>query len=247
MIKERPILMSAPMVRAILAGRKTQTRRLVKSRNDLSHYNKAFVLSKDEYNKDVATEFNAKVVAKKPMALFFKNFINGLDVECPYGNVGDRLWVRESYKRWCIDGTDTTEDGWWSVRYRSDNNIQKHCATWDCCATYDSPSEAGCCKEPDRWKPSIHMPRWASRILLEITGLRVERLRDISRDDCIAEGIYEYQDGNYFYDSEHGGYGSPYAAYKELINKINGPETWDRNPWVWVVEFKVIEVKGDEE
>lgn len=246
MIKERPILMSAPMVQAILEGRKTQTRRIVKSKSDLNYYHKVFLLSKDEYNKDVATEFKVKVVAKKPMALFFKNFINDLDVECPYGNVGDRLWVRESYKRWCIDGTDTTEDGWWSVRYRSDNNIQKHCASWDCCATYDSPSEAGCEKEPDRWEPSIHMPRWASRILLEITGIRVERLQDISEDDAIAEGILFNGDYELWWDYQREQWicVDPIDSYKSLICKINGPETWEKNPWVWVVEFRVIEVKG---
>lgn len=219
MIKERPILMSAPMVRAILAGRKTQTRRLVKSKNDINAYDSVDVLSKEEYNEYVATEFNAKVVAKKPMALFFKNFINDLDIECPYGNVGDRLWVRETFAESATGGfvyrADDTDDNW-----------MRRC--WGKFA----------------WTPSIHMPRRASRILLEITNVRIERLQNISRDDCIAEGIYEYQDGNYFYSPENGGYGSPYAAYKALINKINGAETWDRNPWVWVVEFKVIEVKG---
>ena len=89
--------MSAPMVQAILEGRKTQTRRIVKSKSDLNHYNKVFVLSRDEYNNDVAPEFKEKVVAKKPMALFFRNFINDLDIECPYGNVRERLWVRETF------------------------------------------------------------------------------------------------------------------------------------------------------
>ena len=246
MIKERPILMSAPMVRAILDRQKTQTRRIVKSKNDLSRYTKAVVISKEEYNEEIAPELCTKIVAKKPMALFARRGINNLDIECPYGNVGDRLWVRESFKKWCIDGTDTIEDGWWTVRYRADNNIRKHCATWDCCATDDSPTEVGCVKAPARWTPSIHMPRWASRILLEITAIRVERLQDISDDDAIAEGILFNGDYDLWWDYQREQWicVDPIDSYKSLICKINGPETWERNPWVWVVEFKVREMKG---
>jgi hypothetical protein len=242
MIKERPILMSAPMVRAILEGRKNQTRRIVKSKNNVHGYNSVSLVSKEEYNDEIAPELEGNVVAKKPMALFYRGPINDLDIECPYGNLGDRLWVRESFKKWCIDGTDTVEDGWWTVRYRADNNIQEHCATWDCCATDDSPTEVGCEKEPDIWTPSIHMPRWASRILLEITGIRVERLQDISWDDCLSEGILQKQEHDYtvYFDYLKNDYlaSNPKESYQSLINKINGPETWEQNPWVWVVEFR---------
>ena len=231
MIKERPILMSAPMVRAILEGRKTQTRRIIKPQPYFDAQNN-LIFGKWNYGQDL---YGTHVLPKRNLAL-----------KCPYGNLGDRLWVRESYKRWCIDETGTVEDGWWSVRYRSDNNIQKHCATWDCCVTYDSPSEAGCDKEPDRWEPSIHMPRWASRILLEIIGIRIERLQDITEDEAIAEGVLF--NGNYDlwwdYQREQWSCVDPIDSYKSLICKINGPETWEKNPWVWVVDFEVIEVKG---
>lgn len=240
MIKERPILMSAQMVQAILEGRKTQTRRTRALDKFCANVPERFAI--DYFVEELPGEWLAisdKEDGEFPS--FFKHWI-----KCPYGNVGDRLWVRESYKRWVIDGTDTIEDGWWSVRYRSDNNIQKHCATWDCCATYDSPSEAGCSKETDGWKPSIHMPRWASRILLEITGIRVERLQHISEDDAIAEGILFNGEYELWWDYQREQWicVDPIDSYKSLICKINGPETWEKNPWVWVVEFKVIEVKG---
>ncbi len=239
MIKERPILMSAPMVRAIPEG-KTQTRRTRGLDKFCANVPEGFAI--DYFVEELPGEWLA--ISDKEGGEFPSSFKPW--IKCPYGNVGDQLWVRESYKRWCIDGTDTIEDGWWFVRYRSDNNIQKHCATWDCCATYDSPSEAGCDKEPDRWEPSIHMPRWASRILLEITGIRVERLQDISEDDAIAEGILFNGDYELWWDYQREQWicVDPIDSYKSLICKINGPETWERNPWVWVVEFKVIEVKG---
>lgn len=234
MIKERPILMSAPMVRAILEGRKTQTRRIIKPQPYFDAQNN-LIFGKWNYGQDL---YGSHVLSKRNLAL-----------KCPYGKVGDRLWVRESYKRWCIDGTDTIEDGWWFVRYRSDNNIQKHCAIWDSCDTYYSPSEVGCDKEPDRWEPSTHMPRWASRILLEITGVRIERLQDITWQNAMKEGVVFDDDCDswFNYQSKRWDCIDPIESYKSLICKINGPETWEKNPWAWVVEFEVLEVKGGQQ
>ena len=237
MIKERPILMSAPMVRAILERRKTQTRRIVKSKSDLNYYHKVFFLSKDEYNKDVATEFKVKVVAKKPMALFFKNFINDLDVECPYGNVGDRLWVRETFFEVYNAPFSPTGEYCYAATHQGYVNV------------FDEDGGIKINKDgsdASPWKPSIHMPRKASRILLEITGIRAERLQDISEDDAIAEGILFNGDYELWWDYQREQWicVDPIDSYKSLICKINGPETWEKNPWVWVVEFRVIEVKG---
>lgn len=237
MIKERPILMSAPMVNAILEGRKTQTRRIVKSKSDLNHYNKVFVLSRDEYNNDVASEFKEKVVAKKPMALFFRNFINNLDIECPYGNIGDRLWVRETFFEVYNDRFQPTGKYCYAATH------QGYVSVLD----YDGSikiNKDGSDASP--WKPSIHMPRKASRIFLEITGICVERLQEISEDDAIAEGILFNGDYDLWWDYQREQWicVDPIDSYKSLICKINGPDTWVKNPWVWVVKFKVIEVKG---
>lgn len=89
-------------------------------------------------------------------------------------------------------------------------------------------------ESPLRWRPSIHMPRWASRILLEIVDIRMERLQDISPDDCIAEGSWPIE------KREFGRGHEAVSAYRELWDRINGPESWGQNPWVWVIEFKPI-------
>ncbi|WP_250451153.1 hypothetical protein [Caballeronia sp. ATUFL_M2_KS44] len=106
-------------------------------------------------------------------------------------------------------------------------------------------------KDSEPWRPSIHMPRWASRVTLEVTGVRVERLQDISPEDCIAEGI-EFSRASFM---PHGFrlYGEPgntfctdpIASYRSLCESINGDGAWDSNAWVWVVEFKVIKATGE--
>lgn len=213
---ERPILMSAPMVRAILAGTKTQTRRVVKQATGPS-------LSVDCSDDGVAElswlwgdgpGYDVHETIKR--------------VSCPYGQPGDRLWVREA----------------WQSELR-----------WDWTAPRDIPpgspiyfdfydeSVPACAGKK---RPSIHMPRWASRITLEVTGVRVERLQDISRADAIAEGVRPLVDSdgpNYWtVDTGFGSLNAPTAqhCYELLWNWINGPESWDANPWVWVIEFKRI-------
>jgi hypothetical protein len=142
---------------------------------------------------------------------FWKPYITGVPeavrVKCPYGMPGDRLWVRETF--W----TDGDE-----VIYRSDPGAEKE---------LDSAFTGL------NWKPSIHMPRWASRINLEVTGVRVERLCSISEADALAEGCCPFSDD----------FGSYHArvAFCQLWESIYGPESWDANPWVWVVEFCIDE------
>lgn len=190
-MKERPILFSAPMVRAILEGRKTMTRRVVKNKCALSWL--------------LPTGFTPE---------FVTNSENHL---CPYGQVGDRLWVRETFGQ-----CDRVVP---HVIYRADG---------------ESPN-------PDfKWKPSIFMPRKYSRITLEMTNVRVERLQDISEEDAKAEGI-EQIDGlwkNYLPEGILGwiSIDDPRESFRTLWTSINGPESWNANPWVWVVEFKRLSI-----
>lgn len=156
-MKERPILFSGPMVRAIREARKTQTRRVVKE------------IDPDEFVSS--------------------NEADNLALCCPYGAVGDRLWVRETW-----------QGNQGDIRYGADG---------DSLHGYNG------------WRPSIFMPRWASRITLEVTGVRVERVQEISEEDAQAEGVAHRCD------------------YKVVWDAINGKKyPWSSNPWVWVIEFK---------
>lgn len=193
--KERPILFSGPMVRALLAGTKTQTRRVVKPQ---------------------PTEFvggpGVKLADGSPAPLVpLDDTVEpyGSEIRCPYGLPGDRLWVRESWSP-----TNQLSHG---VLYRAD---------------FTSP-------EVGRWKPSIHMPRWASRILLDVTGVRVERLQDISEADARAEGAKECDpvSGREVLLAGPSQRGSFVLHYRDIWEQINGAGSWDANPWVWVVEF----------
>ena len=191
---ERPILFSAPMVRAILAGTKTQTRRAVKG------------MALEWLRPDGFTpEFTAAPE-------------NGL---CPYGQPGDRLWVRETFAE--------------GIHQMAEVNHWAYAAD-----LFGEQQRLG-----DRWKPSIHMPRVASRITLEITGVRVERLQAISQEDARAEGVHRNVDGLWSggawkHIAQPNRYSDPCNAFCDLWASINGGESWDANPWVWVVEFKRV-------
>lgn len=183
-MKERPILFSGEMVRAILDGRKTQTRRVC-SVTDL-----------DDLREGRVAQGLGKF------------------------RVGDRLWVREGFgitdgQPVCLDGQTYDLDDR-RIIYRAD------------------VSDA----IPDRfWRPSIHMPRWASRITLEVVSVRVERLQDISIDDAIAEGVFQGFDP----PDGHGFRSEARTLYREFWESINGKKhPWKSNPWVWVIEFKVV-------
>jgi hypothetical protein len=199
--KERPILFSGPMVRAILAGRKTQTRRIVK--------NQEWYNLKGEYG----------------------DRLRSVD-RCPYGTAGERLWVRET---WTPDHAPFYPH--FPVAYRADAGFDYE--RNDKGETYSPEQKAWF---PYRWRPSIHMPRIASRITLEITGVRVERLQDISHEDAIAEGIEPIEPKGWKdYRGTAQRYMSPVTSFQSLWFSINGLESWQSNPWVWVVEFRKLE------
>lgn len=205
---ERPILFSGPMVRAILEGRKTVTRRPVKRL--------ALQWLEDG--------FEPSFVADPDNAMR------------PYGQPGDRLWVRESFAD--LRGT--------GIEHRPDPTgpLQRYAFAAD-----SPPGSASDEARKDfgvKWKPSIHMPRAACRILLEITAVRVERLQDISEEQARAEGVRQMRDGSGCWVSQEGpgGLVTPWPtakeAFSDLWRSINGAESWAANPWVWVVEFKRV-------
>ncbi|EAA8046430.1 hypothetical protein FRO55_001859 [Salmonella enterica] len=199
-MNERGMIFNAEMVRAILDGRKTQTRRPVK-----------FPL----IDKNMGCELAGNELAGELAA---HNYWNS-----PYGKPGDRIWVRETF-RVHSRATDVATLVY-RASVRNSWTEQTHRVPIAVC---DKPAT------PEKWTPSIHMPRWASRILLEITDVRVERLRDLSEEDAKSEGItppaggvlpgWEYR-----------------INFRDLWMDIYGTDSWEANPWVWVIEFKRVE------
>lgn len=229
-MKERPILFSGEMVRAILEGRKTQTRRVLKPQPKVD--GKYLLWSP---NKNFHFDGRLDQISW------------GIEDACPYGKFGDRLWVRETW----VSGTMNGGDIWYRYRATDEKDVL----------------------EGTKWKPSIFMKRHASRILLEVVSVRVERLQDISEEDAEAEGISQLFDEktkrsrpecnsdswkNYLWHGNWGQYGMgnkksdawhyQYSGYEKardsfssLWEAINGPGSWEKNPWVWVIEFKRVD------
>ncbi|EAP2982547.1 hypothetical protein D1K53_23085 [Salmonella enterica] len=204
-MKERGMIFNAEMVRAILDGRKTQTRRPIKWKQ---------------------TRFT-EIAERDDGSLWpwAEDCERGGDIwfACPYGEIGDRIWVRETF-RVHSRATDVATLVY-RASVRNSWTEQTHRVPIAVC---DKPAT------PEKWTPSIHMPRWASRILLEITDVRVERLRDLSEEDAKSEGItppaggvlpgWEYR-----------------INFRDLWMDIYGTDSWEANPWVWVIEFKRVE------
>lgn len=187
-VKECPMLFSAPMVRALLDGSKTQTRRIVKPQPFREDY-----MAEEGVRRQFATL-------------------------SPYGQPGDRIWVRETF---CLEDNGHKE---WPI-FRADGTVLPQRPTT---------------RKPARWTPSIHMPRWASRILLEIISVRVERLNDCSDADAVAEGIGLNPSAIGMKLTNPPGESMAIAMYHALWDSINGAGSWADNPWVWVVEFKRV-------
>lgn len=224
---EHPILFSREMVRAILEGRKTQTRRVVKPQPTLDFHYMSWLTS-DTYEWTTGHPLNVKYPETQRHA-----------VKCPYGKVGDRLWVRET---WATSPF---------LNMRAPRDLSKRALI---VYRADEINESHFC-----FRPSIHMPRWASRLNLEIVDVRVERVQDISEHDACAEGINFFgsddsiMEGSYLYsanplpvkteqDMRFGWGHTAGEAFHQLWDSINTKRGfgWDKNPWTWVVEFKKV-------
>jgi len=224
-----PILFSAPMVRA-LDGRKTQTRRIVKQQPP-NGWDRHCWYAAPVYGWTSEPE---------PTATWHK-------VRCPYGVPGDLLYVKEAWT--FVNVQRRGDQSEFVVAYNADGA--------------DLPNRPSIfVHDPDsRWydaalgwfdrrkRTSIHMPRWASRLTLRITDVRVQQLHEISEEDAIAEGLYVNRDGCYDWDVERVkecGWVSPIGAYRDLWESINGPGSWAANPWVWRIAFDVIKRNVDD-
>jgi len=228
-MKERPILFSPEMVLAILNGKKTQTRRLIKPQPHQSLFEPSMlhvtgVTKTKQVIKDIVIPKGSRYHASVSMIEFAK--------QCPYGQPGDQLWVREK-SRIGANGWHYIDGDWHCIEYAAGLTGIIHKKE----APKHYPAISHNKNGSLRWQPSIHMPRWASRIQLEITAVRVERLRDISESDAAAEGVPGKEEaiaaGLSWYDK-------PRRAFRFLWQRINGKASWDENPLVWVVEFKRI-------
>lgn len=213
-MRERPILLNAEMVRAVLDGRKTQTRRMLTPRQ-LKMINAAASIGECYPLESVHQHENSQS--------YYREW-------CPFGAVGDRLWVRETFATLACGSYEPEKPSWsgscQEARYRATDRLA------DLSADIRGYG----------WRPSIHMPRWASRITLEITGVRVERLWEISEDDAKAQGCWYGRGGG-----EPDFAVSPADHFPTLWASIYGEESWQANPWVWVIEFKRVDSITDKE
>lgn len=208
-MKERGMIFNSEMVRAILDGRKTQTRRIMKVQPESNQLGLLLITDSTKHS-DIGKYHWAESNATG-------NHVRSNLFLCPFGAAGDRIWVRETWARYNID---------------QDSHDMAYRAT----IPEDWP-------ESGRWRPSIHMPRWASRILLEITDVRVERLNSIYDVDAMREGIQNLT------TCSHADFGipgvvnaqHPVRAFQLLWESIYGADSWRANPWVWVIEFKRVE------
>jgi len=247
-VTDRPIIFSAPMIRALLEGRKTQTRRMLKCR-------KGVTLADFEQGE--------------PHASGIGNWMR-LDrekIQEPRFKAGDRLWVRENWRvgAWdeddgciAVDYCDGPRREWLEIP--DDYDGEKFNRLW--ISTCDELSAKGIDTDKDgkyhwkpgaspcRWRPSIHMPRWASRLTLIVEGVKIERLQEISEADAVAEGIRETEapakDGmRHFGIDGPGGLPTARLAFFELWTAINGAESYRANPWVAAISFRVVKANID--
>ncbi len=237
-MRARPILFSAPMIRALLAGRKTQTRRLVEPQP-------LAVLAQPGDGKAPS---HAIINRAQKTGVIINEYGNEDWLRSPYGYPGDRLWVRETVRAEVVNDLAY-------VRYIADNslvlveNSQEAADEWHDMYCYRGKHGATV--------PSIHMPQWCSRMTLEITGIRIERLQNVTEQDALAEGAIPIECDHIRRSCEEiGCYGdTARAAFRGIWESVDGnwesvdgnwesvDGNWDANPWVWVIEFKVIQTK----
>jgi len=193
-MREHPLLMKGPLVRATLEGRKTQTRRPVKPQPNLTPHMEPVRPEPRDGGRWVFMTHTDRPSYSWAMG----------DVLCPFGRAGDRLWVRETWTAAMHEPKGPAD-----CLYRADDN-----------RGVEDLAEA-------KWTPSIHMPRWACRLVLPLVSVRVERVQDITQDDARAEGVEPIR-------------GSYRDGFRAVWQDIYG--TWDANPWVWVAQWERIEV-----
>ncbi|HFS7532096.1 TPA: hypothetical protein ACH1O6_004243 [Enterobacter hormaechei] len=250
-IIERGMIFNSDMVRAILDGRKTQTRRIMKVQPDTPEFGLRRIIESSTAN-EIGMYFWSQEDARGIKA-------RSKQFSCPYGDVGDRIWVRETFQGPLFDFEEMEAYQDDSSKFKRPEFCVYKADGKPAPEFFDADENLHYC-----WRPSIHMPRWASRIVLEITGVRVERLNSISDADCIAEGIIpvpkDRDDDHQFWRDYHlSGDGtfcvhSPRESFESLWKSVRGksfeqeedtgPGSWHANPWVWVIEFKRIEGDG---
>jgi hypothetical protein len=208
------------MVRAILAGTKSQTRRVISPQPD-------------EDDGVIACGAYYPVVVRRgveePGPETFGAWGDDRSWPCPYGRPGDRLWLREAWRAEerasdCVDG----------VRFRSDDAFVPIADTREAAEAWGAAYDNG--RHKQRWRPSIFLPRWASRLTLEVTSVRVERVQSISEEDARAEGVDSLAATGLAF--------APREVFRDLWDSINGERpgcAWEANPWCWVVSFKRAE------
>lgn len=246
-VKERPIIFSGEMVKAILDGKKMMTRRVVKAQPD-------FNARYDGVDDDTNHFWEVLDAQGEPTEKYIPI------LKCPYGKVGDRLWVREAYT---VTGWNC-DDGSVYIKYLADGHEQYFDNETDEMECAIDSLVTSVCKELDKRKvPMLNdeaydcsldenkprnrspmfMPRWASRILLEITDIRVERLNDISEADAVKEGMPPSHPSIDRISIQHGFNSFSQSCFAQLWDTLNEKKgyPWSSNPWVWVVEFKVLE------
>lgn len=223
-ITERGLIFNGEMVRAILDGRKTQTRRIIKD----------CTVGRDSISKFIQIE-------KKFIGCYPEDVPELIRECCPYGVPGDRIWVRETFQGPLFDFEQMEAYQEDSSKFKKPEFCVYKADGKPAPEFFDADDNLHC-----GWRPSIHMPRWASRITLEITGVRVEQLKSISEEEARSEGVARLREG--FWKHYQPGWTqhqlSARGSFATLWDSIYGSGEWDRNPWVWVVEFNRIE--GDE-
>jgi len=215
MVKERPIIMSTEMVKTILDGRKTQTRRVVKDK----HYSRWQIDNGIPHNgqDSIVVDIDGETII--PISYLKVIYDEQADrvggrIFCPYGSVGDRLWVKETW-------VEQSGDIYFKADWGEDKPVSMVC-------------------DNIKWRSPLFMPRWASRITLEITGIRVERLQEITEEDAIAEGMLP--EGTLLPNLIHSA-DNPIEQFAQLWDSLNAKRgySWESNCWVWCISFRKIE------
>lgn len=227
-MKDKPIIMSAPMLRCLMEGKKTQTRRIMKPwfgkkhpTLNLKEHGDSNINYSGRFDDPGSWGYPYAEDGAADIAIGDSYWAN---MFCPYGSVGDLIWVRENFCKNEMGGDPAVfyaADG-----YKKFPSLRKL-----------------------KWKPSIHMPRHSSRLTLEITAVRVERLQGISTQDAAAEGLRMCSNGYWWHsepESQFWAAMNPIQAYEFLWGDIHGYESWQANPWVWVLDFKVHKQNIDE-